>query len=593
MDNNSINSNIINIQNNSQVSNNSRIGRLQENLIMMGFDIIMINKVISNFNIQTESEALDYMVKNKDGLWNHPFIPKEINEDELNFNDKILNPPKIIMNKVLSKIKTPEDNYSKRNNSKNVNNKDNNKNLRLNMNICEICGELREFHKIKNYVKNNNVDNKNENENENENENNNNYLNKNLFVFDDNLKEEKNILIDDDEEDKKYIGPNNNNQNLIFLNDNEEGNNENINQNECLICMGELDNPVIIEKCKHKFCYECFNLYLVNLINNNNIDKIPCPKNSCPNKELSESFFCQYLSSYDYSKYLKFKKQNIIARDPKKIFCPHCDSYAQIQGEIYESSNPNYKKTTLKCMNNHEFCSCGRPLHEKDCYKEEKEFQEYLKKEKIKKCPKCGFLIKKTWGCNHMTCGNPACKHQFCWLCMKEYTYDHYTYGECEGKQFLDPETFEYWLHENCPYLRYIYLGFLIFLLFIFLIISYIFVPFIGLCLIAFILLYDDEISLSFFKNNGLKNSYVKLILFLTYDCLSLPCQSIIYIFYVIAFIILMIFLTILIPSLFIYILLAIIKFLFECNSYNFDNEINLDGIELSNKMNDNNNNII
>jgi len=213
--------------------------------------------------------------------------------------------------------------------------------------------------------------------------------------------------------------------------------------------MGPFENPVEIENCKHKFCFECFHLYLVNLINHNNIDKIPCPKNSCPNKELSESFFCQYLSSYDYSKYLKFKKQNIIARDPKKIFCPHCDSYAQIQGEIYESSNPNYKKTTLKCMNNHEFCSCGRPLHEKDCYKEEKEFQEYLKKEKIKKCPKCGFLIKKKSGCNHMICGNKACKFEFCWLCLKESLPGHYESGPCLGKQFINPDSIFYQLENK------------------------------------------------------------------------------------------------------------------------------------------------
>ena len=42
--------------------------------------------------------------------------------------------------------------------------------------------------------------------------------------------------------------------------------------------MGDLENPVEIEKCKLKFLQECLNSYLVNLINHNRIEKIPCPK---------------------------------------------------------------------------------------------------------------------------------------------------------------------------------------------------------------------------------------------------------------------------------------------------------------------------
>ena len=55
--------------------------------------------------------------------------------------------------------------------------------------------------------------------------------------------------------------------------------------------MDEIDEPVTIEKCNHKFCHECFHSYLVNLIKNNKIDNIPCPKNKCKNKKLSEDFF--------------------------------------------------------------------------------------------------------------------------------------------------------------------------------------------------------------------------------------------------------------------------------------------------------------
>ena len=35
-----------------------------------------------------------------------------------------------------------------------------------------------------------------------------------------------------------------------------------------------------------------------------------------------------------------------------------------------------------------------------------------------KKCPLCMVRIEKNQGCNHMTCRNKGCKHEFCWVCM-------------------------------------------------------------------------------------------------------------------------------------------------------------------------------
>ena len=135
--------------------------------------------------------------------------------------------------------------------------------------------------------------------------------------------------------------------------------------------MDDFENPTEMENCKHKFCQECFHSYLVDKVTHNQIEQIPCPKKNCKNKELSENFISKYLTEQEYFKYRQFKAQNEIAKDSKKVFCPLCDSYADIeegQDILYDSNNPDYVKSTLKCQNGHEFCSCGRPKHEGDCY---------------------------------------------------------------------------------------------------------------------------------------------------------------------------------------------------------------------------------
>ncbi len=160
---------------------------------------------------------------------------------------------------------------------------------------------------------------------------------------------------------------------------------------------------------------------------------MPCPNKLCNNKNIPEEYFFTFLNEEQYLKYQNFKSQNQISKDPNKIFCPICNSYAEINENknIINTNNSNYKKTKLKCKNGHEFCSCGRPNHEGNCYKDENEFISYLKEQKIKKCPKCGFLIKKDHGCNHMTCGNPNCKYEFCWICLGKYTNNHFLTGGC------------------------------------------------------------------------------------------------------------------------------------------------------------------
>mmetsp|Transcript_2154 Transcript_2154/g.5037 ORF Transcript_2154/g.5037 Transcript_2154/m.5037 type:complete len:726 (+) Transcript_2154:2287-4464(+) len=52
-------------------------------------------------------------------------------------------------------------------------------------------------------------------------------------------------------------------------------------------------------------------------------------------------------------------------------------------------------------------------------------FQDYVKTEKVKKCPRCKQAVEKSEGCNHITC---RCKHHFCYVCGKTLEGDPYAH---------------------------------------------------------------------------------------------------------------------------------------------------------------------
>jgi hypothetical protein len=309
---------------------------------------------------------------------------------------------------------------------------------------------------------------------------------------------------------------NNENNNEQNNNNIDNNNNEENKSNElCGICMGEIDDPIIIPNCNHKFCHDCFLDYLINKINTNDIETISCPNYLCNNKKLEENFFLNLLSEEILFKYQTFKSQNQIRKSPNKISCPFCNSYAEIEKKKKNDNNSNNlsdsmislpKQNVLCIENKHEFCSCGRPLHSGKCTDDS--IKEYMKSKNIKKCPKCLAFIKKDSGCNHMTC--PICHYEFCWLCLKESLPNHYEFGSCAGMQFIDENSFIYRFRNTHPFivsLIKIFLNFLTVLLFISLIIS----PLSFVCFFFYFYIYvepTNDLNI-ILENDNLKNLFL------------------------------------------------------------------------------------
>ena len=514
---------IINVGTQIKYNNSdSNIVRIQRNLMMMEFDIEMINKIILYFNIETENQAIDYLTKNSDGMWGHPFIPKineEINNDK---NENEQNNNDINSSHIIGEMKTKINTIK----NKGISNiiyypmeeEDINQKKEL---FCEICGESEKYH----IDKNNNINNINNLNNERNN--------------DIKIKEE---LIEDSKYEDKHTGSglndsnenkeDNNNINNILYNNNIDNHYNNINENnnkECPICLCDIENKVELEDCHHKYCRECFSNYLIDLINKNNIDKIPCPIKTCFNKEIKEDFFNKFLTEEQYFKYRTFRSQNAISRDPKKMFCPLCDGYALIEINSkykYDPNDPKYIKSTITCINGHDFCSCGIALHEGECYKDTNDFQKYLINEHVKQCPKCGFYIKKLKGCNHMTCGNALCKYEFCWLCMKEAVPGHFEYGQCKGMQFINPNSFLFKLKRNHPWIYHIVIILrAIFNILLLLFIFFVFPSIILIIALLFLLANRNFPFKHFFRI--VNNRFFRLVYFITVSLIIISLQNI------------------------------------------------------------------
>ena len=202
---------------------------------------------------------------------------------------------------------------------------------------------------------------------------------------------------------------------------------------ECIICSETIEYPdtnKVKLSCGHDFCVECWEIYLKEKINNSNVVKITCMQHGC-GVVLSKDFIKTILNNDDalIKKYEKFlERQNLLMSQKNVKFCPipDCDGYAEKKDNKY-----------VKCNFGHDFCfECLKQPHGKQKCQEiiDADFEEWKKHKIVKRCPNCKIWTEKNEGCNHMTC--VECKFQWCWLCQKKYSSQHYYQGSCKGLQF-------------------------------------------------------------------------------------------------------------------------------------------------------------
>ena len=220
-----------------------------------------------------------------------------------------------------------------------------------------------------------------------------------------------------------------------------------------ICCSNNINKDNIAQKCcLHYFCDECIKNYITYQINNGIVLEIKCLMAGCPHIYTSEEIK-ENITNQTYRKYLRFYSNQIKMKNPEKIYinCPFidCDELVDVT---------DIQKSSVICGMGHVFCSECRKIggHNRPdsiCNKSELNLDllNELKKKNptriyinYKQCPECKVLIEKNDGCNEMKCLN--CGFVFCWLCLREYTDNHYSIYNvkgCPGMRFETESTYK------------------------------------------------------------------------------------------------------------------------------------------------------
>eukprot|EP01102_Stenamoeba_stenopodia_P016296 TRINITY_DN5678_c0_g1_i1.p1 TRINITY_DN5678_c0_g1~~TRINITY_DN5678_c0_g1_i1.p1 ORF type:complete len:591 (+),score=97.65 TRINITY_DN5678_c0_g1_i1:108-1775(+) len=212
----------------------------------------------------------------------------------------------------------------------------------------------------------------------------------------------------------------------------------------CPVCYSDygIEDMYVIDECYHRFCFGCIGHYIKEQINQGNCKQIKCPDPTCSvNLHPQEIRHC--VDGEMYAKYEKFALKSALDAMPNLVYCPKLGCNNAMIGDEDTEENPMIRCSNPECQFTF-CCNCKEEWHadvtcaqwqqwKKENSENDQRTEDWLKLN-AKACPQCKSAIEKNGGCNHMTC--KKCQYEFCWLCMKKYTTDHFGNFAWSCKQF-------------------------------------------------------------------------------------------------------------------------------------------------------------
>ncbi|KAG9391716.1 IBR domain [Carpediemonas membranifera] len=214
----------------------------------------------------------------------------------------------------------------------------------------------------------------------------------------------------------------------------------------CPVCWSPFDDetPALTLPCGHSTCADCFIQHIRVQAGDGTLGEAVCPGYECV-APIPPVVAMATLPDDLKASYIAMITRTRVLVDPKAIICPGPDCALTVR-------KSRFTVVDAKCDCGHLFCTkCLREAHRPcSCYR----VSEWEKMDQSdegtkrwlqihsKKCPRCGTMIEKDRGCNHMTC--KLCRHEFCWMCQRpwELHTDFYHCSEYENNpaQYEDLE---------------------------------------------------------------------------------------------------------------------------------------------------------
>lgn len=228
------------------------------------------------------------------------------------------------------------------------------------------------------------------------------------------------------------------------------------NSKDCPICCETITDfkttPFIkISSCNygdHLACKTCYNMYLKNNFSEN--FNIACIGGTCK-KKISYISIKKFDETY-FKNLIKFSLLQCCNDLNNSTInnCPEQDCeniiFTQYNDDSENSTTPRANLEPVTCISLHKFClTCKKESHSpitcnllKKWFNKINDGNESLNwvLNNTQPCPNCDVDIEKIDGCNHMKCG--YCKHEFCWICNKDWAGHGGSFYDCMHKRDID-----------------------------------------------------------------------------------------------------------------------------------------------------------
>ncbi|KAI0317531.1 hypothetical protein OF83DRAFT_1120887 [Amylostereum chailletii] len=190
---------------------------------------------------------------------------------------------------------------------------------------------------------------------------------------------------------------------------------------ECGICFDEHpeDDVAPIEGCSHTFCRECMRDYVGSMLSQHRFP-ILCPTCSADRGAERPGAVGQNILqvlNFTEDQHKTWTELSLIEFSVL-LHCQRCTRSAWVDrtdmNEIKILACPMRDCNHVWCKACQQTIEEGGPPHSCDG---SSELDHLMRQRGWKYCPTCRTPIQKESGCNHMTCGSPACNTHFCYVC--------------------------------------------------------------------------------------------------------------------------------------------------------------------------------